>query len=1542
MANYNNKIQSLIEGLSDFWLVYFKDVDQLKSLYKGTEVLLGQAYLDLLSLLLNNSVQDAPLFNKEFFKLIQVNETETRFSQRSNAASHRYVYLAEDNLVSARALHNKIFSVTASLEQDVDYEFNDTTRSFEFKFDPLNAYLQRKFGAGNTEFTLRTRDPKITTFSVQLLDNGTVAYSFTLNNNGDALTIAYDGPLNGATTTTRDIVSSINTHPLFSGLLFASLTDEEKGFASPNGTAALPLLRSHVSPLDNYATRIIELSFGGYFTNTTIPDWSDASLSIQKGDILRLLSGPTVGTPLEFDIGLVKPEALYLETNGSITATKAASKLEFSILREPLNNVITGEPCAVNGNTIQLGTDGILTAATRNFNSASATFSPIYIGDIIELQGSDNIGYARIIGYTGVDNVTLALVSPVDEAAITWSLWTTTPGTIYMDGVFTNNGDGTATFTSPSATFTAIEGTVLKLVRAGVLSKYSIIGKTSSTIITVSAPATDANGTFEWAWANGFSATTYLMYPQIKKGTTTLTARRLVDDAVVAEGRDFTVSEDAASIVSKTVWRTDFDTVATYAYRVVVVSSSTTLQNGVTGSLTYGNPSTFTAPTASFTYQHIGQALVISNSGYPANAPNNNGTYIISAVLSATVVQLTTDRAVLSTVDPNNGALIWQLRRRGSLVIDGVTRTVQEIAFWAPDALVDRFHLYTTFGYLINRYDRSSEAYRALIRGVFQLFMLGPTLERFESAVNTVAGLPVIRDDGELLISYTQDNYATGSDGFLTGPTYLFTAASGAFDATTVSDFLFISSGLNANRSFRVLQVINSTTLLLDVAPTTEGPVTWELSVNAVHTVTTSKQIYTFDRSIVLRPAVTDSANVGVKIFRAFEVLTDVFTVTDYLETPTWWENTRIPETVWVGEDGLRRQSSPALVENVISPSDAAHVGDPGFLIGADSIGFVPPSVVQRTGAFAGNLTGDIHYPVSNVVYFETTNIADALFGSADLDSYLVITNGVSEIARYRILAILSTSKVSVEAFTNVATAVISAGNWRIESQPLVLRHKAAFVVLDQWLKHHMFYVSFNPALLGALGSELLTDLQSLVFIAKPAYTYIVVSPSSLFQEVLHFEEDFSGPDFAIKLGGTAGEVIAANESPLLVIGSSWRIGNWFRYTENTSTFAAPAASVTNVLGAPTAGYQHHISKIVLANTFVDSTLGLPIPYAKYVERIVASGTGAMLSGTGVDKQIVVGSNVFYYYDVGAIIRVTGATYPINNKDYTIGRVLTPTTAVLGQLHNGAGLANWQLITRGGTDGYVRISAEGETLFTDNSGSHVFNLTDVDTYVRFVFTSNIENAPMRISYVEANGVTSCKLAKLNRVFPVAGDPDETGAVTGNTLTAASSLFSEDMCYAQRLLVDAATVNQSKYYVVFTSGVNAGQRRQLLSRVDALNVVVSGAVLTTDAAVDYYVEAEYAYTVVTETSAWEHLANAIVFNENTLDLSNTPTQAVVPAVSYTAYGVREPIDPSAEVFDDTNGDTYYSLGMPDPRPKQGRSRSARDADLREDPIQITRI
>ncbi len=81
------------------------------------------------------------------------------------------------------------------------------------------------------------------------------------------------------------------------------------------------------------------------------------------------------------------------------------------------------------------------------------------------------------------------------------------------------------------------------------------------------------------------------------------------------------------------------------------------------------------------------------------------------------------------------------------------TARVLQMALWAPDARVDRRTLANNFGSLIGRSLPSSEAYRAFLAGIFQLYVLGPVLERIESALNVVLGYPVVRDEGETFLS---------------------------------------------------------------------------------------------------------------------------------------------------------------------------------------------------------------------------------------------------------------------------------------------------------------------------------------------------------------------------------------------------------------------------------------------------------------------------------------------------------------------------------------------------------------------------------------------------------------------------------------------------------------------------------------------------------------------------------------------------------------------------------------------------------------------
>lgn len=92
----------------------------------------------------------------------------------------------------------------------------------------------------------------------------------------------------------------------------------------------------------------------------------------------------------------------------------------------------------------------------------------------------------------------------------------------------------------------------------------------------------------------------------------------------------------------------------------------------------------------------------------------------------------------------------------------------RELGAWVPDAMIDADDLYTNHGYLLSYKKPSSEVYRAFLRGVAQLFIRGPSLSRFVSAFNVMAGLAVVREDGEVLSDFSSGFETIKSSGDVT------------------------------------------------------------------------------------------------------------------------------------------------------------------------------------------------------------------------------------------------------------------------------------------------------------------------------------------------------------------------------------------------------------------------------------------------------------------------------------------------------------------------------------------------------------------------------------------------------------------------------------------------------------------------------------------------------------------------------------------------------------------------------------------------------
>jgi hypothetical protein len=346
--------------------------------------------------------------------------------------------------------------------------------------------------------------------------------------------------------------------------------------------------------------------------------------------------------------------------------------------------------------------------------------------------------------------------------------------------------------------------------------------------------------------------------------------------------------------------------------------------------------------------------------------------------------------------------------------------TVVETVYWGVNVKVDDYTLYQNFGYLCGNKRRSSEAYRAFITGVMQLYMQGPALERMEGALSVIAGLETVRQDGETLTAYSSGLLAEGLDGQLVSGH--FSSASGPFTESSVGGYVTITNTLNTENygTHRIDVYVSPTEVVLDNWPdlVDEIGMAWEYSQTNQQTVTTTQNTYAYPRGIPMRRDVVDPANRGVLTFRAFETLTTAIRVVDYISDPEWWHNITIPLALM--PDRLlaeNRRVSAAVVPNIIGNESAWLIGDPGFYIGADEI-------------------GGVGYPPDKLLY----------------------------------------------------------------------HHRPTFILMDRFLKTHMFSVAVSPQI--ELTGSKVEDLWKLAAAVKPAYTYALLAPVTNLRDTVSVSDE--------------------------------------------------------------------------------------------------------------------------------------------------------------------------------------------------------------------------------------------------------------------------------------------------------------------------------------------------------------------------------------------------------------------------------------------------
>ena len=1541
MGIHDKQANSILSGLSDFWLRYFSEIDQLTELYKGAEVLIGQSYLDLMSLVLNASVQDAPIFNKEYFKLIRLRETDVRYTEGG------YSYPLPDNVVHAPFLNNKVFNSTDALALGPDYVIDSATQTARFAYDPLNAYVQLVAGDTRVSIRIRTLVPGETNLRVCLFDAGLP--DVTVTRVEDDVLVKY-----GSAHTANDVIKAVNTASVTKDLFLAEVVDGAgtqylTGFASEGSFKDLVL--ADFNPLNGFAVRNVVTSFDAAIALPALPNLT--TIGVKRGDIVTLLSGPTVGKGQEFTVALIRGTTAYLTKNTPDALTvHPGDFVDFSITRDYENGEVTNECINSELTIIESGTAASLNASSRILTVNTAVMWPYYKNDVVTYASPEGVGTAVIEEVLTSTTVRLASWGLPDAVGtVTWELHSPiTPSTKGVAGAITDNGDGTATFTDEDASggLGSIEkeapGAVLRTYEGTAVTTYPVVQYVDSNtlIVKTDIPHTGATA-FPWAVAHKRAASFYLSHGfttgAVVEGSVRVRNSSLDAGAGLLEGVDYALDYPNGKLVPLTVWSTWPNYTVAYTHRAKVYSTfETSIASGTTASLVSDAATekiTLTDSSGTFKYTHRNQAITLSNS-VSSSGGTFNGIFRIDDVVSDTQIVISREQATpYSDTENNNGTVAWSISARAALSTVAVEETEYELAAWAPDVLVDNFHLYNTFGYLINKFDRSSEQYRSLIKGVFQLFMLGPTLERLESALNTIAGLPVIRNDAELLVRYEREVLREGSEGYFTFEDSTFTSITAQFTATDVGSYIYAVDGVNRNTLFEINFVRNDNTVVLSTPPQTSGASYWEVARTAEHRIITSRGTYSFPRTVPLKATYTNSDNWGRILLNSFTVLTDAFSVTDHTETPDWWHYMRIPKALLPNYSLGKRQVTPELFEHVVNATDEACVGDLGLYVGATNDGTaIPPHVYysETDVAGVGTITFDPYYPLSNTPKFTYTG-SGYTFGLSDVGrSMLLWGESPSSRTLFRIATVLNATTVSlVNPYEDMGNGTFPVASMTVQSTPLVKRHTAAFMVVDKLLKHHLFSIRFDVALRDLFSADFLQSIQALALKAVPAYTYAVVTPYSLFEELVKVNETFR-----LTYAGLY-NTVSGDSPPVQIIGESWNIGTWFRYVDNTGAFVAPAAEVSNPLGVPDAGFQHKVRTIRFEPTeFTSSGSAIPEVRSVYTTRKTGTVTITKLTATTALAEVtgLNGSPEAWYGAVGKQLDITTGS---NVGTYDLIHLNSPTEWVIA-LPNAVDEAGQtcRLFVDRGYVGVIDSSNKGSPEFYDDSNTYnFFSAGDARVLVDLPGYTDVY-------HMHESTTDTTKFRKTLRVEPNEASPDYEGVVLDGWLYVAPGVAVFDRGMGVDTSPSAVSL-KTRYNIVFTTGPNAGNSFLISRYIGAYTLDLAGAPIN-DSTANFYITCDIGADLPLhlEEVPWRAIKyNYVLKTDNTVvDLTNTPTQDA-GTVNYASNGVREPLDPSVSVFDEAAGDTLYYVGMPAPTWSPNFVPRPDSATLWELPVQITR-
>ena len=488
-------------------------------------------------------------------------------------------------------------------------------------------------------------------------------------------------------------------------------------------------------------------------------------------------------------------------------------------------------------------------------------------------------------------------------------------------------------------------------------------------------------------------------------------------------------------------------------------------------------------------------------------------TYTISGVIDGLTI---TTEDVLSFANSLNQGIAWTHQS---------SENVREIGLWAPDAAIDRRDLYLNYGYLVNREGDSTESYKALLQGIYQYYILGPSLPRIESALNVFVGVPVVRNTEE-------------------------------------------------------------TILRIDL----ESDDTYDI-------LTTDLERYELPKG-----SLREDLAIG-DVVNAFDVLTTIFTVVDYITDHDWFHGKDIPVELIEGAS-LPDRSIDADLEP-LQLGETWFIGEPRAFIGADedttvvtdrtgADGFYGPTlqsmyVVEEKSFYEEDLGKAIEiegtlYDIvatgvtgtnSEFTYVTTTanvfNLAVANSSSGEVDATdttvftatggldfqltdtgrLMFLTGASDVSmvgtRWRIVQFLSSTQVRVEFVGDGTAPVLSGGEtftytnllrWRIPSRP-PYKHNIGYTMMRDYIQYNTAFLSYTfNSFTGVPFIRSDEDIREVLLAGKPSYVYFFIEGSNQLTDIVGVGDE---QEFNLEINPQI-----VQEKSDLTIDGTWSIGDHF------------------------------------------------------------------------------------------------------------------------------------------------------------------------------------------------------------------------------------------------------------------------------------------------------------------------------------------------------------------------------------------------------------